>query len=106
MTPLEFLLQGVEEEASEIIQAASKIKRFTIDSVNPDTGLTNRVELVKEFNELLGVMNLLREYLDDGRGGLPGLHDPAMIADKEQRYLESAKVSRKLGTLVDDPSNA
>lgn len=59
------LLDILQEEAAEVIQAVAKIKRHGWDSYNPDilASPDNQVHLGREVAQLLTVVGLL---LDDG----------------------------------------
>ena len=54
----------LQEECAEVIQIASKIKRFGIDSVSPYTGETNKEILQRELGDLTAMMVILSEMLD------------------------------------------
>lgn len=91
----EYLFTCTGEESAEIGQAVSKILRFGLDDINPNTNQTNRVELVKEFNDLVGVLELIQE-----RGiELPGLFDRNAIEQKKLKVIKYAEISKKLGRL-------
>lgn len=55
------LLEILQEEAAEVIQAVSKIKRFGTHSVHPDDPLriTNIEHLVTEIGDVVGMVDLL-----------------------------------------------
>jgi hypothetical protein len=100
MTPLEALINQVREEMDEVGQVLSKILRFGLESVKPGDTDTNRQKLVLELNDVLGSVQLLKEYLEDGLGGLPGYGDPDAIETRIQKILHFAGVSAKLGLIV------
>lgn len=52
-------LEILAEEASEIIQAKSKIIRFGIDDYHPKNGLPNREKLEEEIGHLLKIVDIL-----------------------------------------------
>ena len=70
------------EEAAEVIQEATKIKRFGWSSYHPDDPKqqTNRERLQSEVADFLGAFRLLRE-----RDGLlyPDYRDVKLAADKK-----------------------
>ena len=59
MTRQEHLLDILIEECAEVIQRATKAKRFGMQEVQPDQDLTNERRIVYELNDLLGVADLL-----------------------------------------------
>lgn len=64
MNETEYLLTVVAEECAEIAQRAAKAARFGLEQIqdspteNPD-GLTNRVRIVAEYNDLIGTLQML-----------------------------------------------
>jgi len=48
-----------QEECAEVIQAISKVFRFGLDQVHPETGISNRVHLSQELGQLRHMMNEL-----------------------------------------------
>lgn len=52
-------LEILAEEASEIIQAKSKIIRFGLDDYHPKNGLPNRQKLEEEIGHFLAVVDIL-----------------------------------------------
>ena len=80
----------------EITQAASKGLRFGLDDGYPGSERTNRDDLVKEVNDLLGVLQLLEEYGVD----LPGIGDQDQVADKKRRIKEYLKYSQQQGLSI------
>lgn len=61
-----FLLGKLQEEAAEVIQAVSKIRRFGEQSKHPDRDTTNKQELVNELEDFLAILAALEycKYLD------------------------------------------
>jgi phosphoribosyl-ATP pyrophosphohydrolase len=59
-------LDKLQEEASEVIQAVSKIRRFGPDNHHPDRKSTNKQELVAELEDLLALIAVLeaQQYFD------------------------------------------
>ena len=51
----------LQEEAAEVIQAVSKIRRFGIDNAKPGLGYTNREHLEEELGDLLAIIDILTE---------------------------------------------
>jgi NTP pyrophosphatase (non-canonical NTP hydrolase) len=82
------LLFCLAEEAGEIAQAACKAGRFGPDDTY-DNGVTNTEQIVKEVNDLLGVLQLLLEH------GVPitGLANDTAVAKKVakvNKYMQYA----------------
>ena len=61
-----WLLDKLQEEAAEVIQAVSKIRRFGENSNHPDRTTTNKQELVTELEDFLAILAALEycKYLD------------------------------------------
>lgn len=61
-----FLLGKLQEEAAEIIQAVSKIRRFGESSKHPDRTTTNKQDLTNELEDFLAILAALEytKYLD------------------------------------------
>jgi len=49
----------LQEEAAEVIQAVSKIRRFGVDNSKPDTDYTNRAHLEEELGDMLAMIDIL-----------------------------------------------
>jgi hypothetical protein len=63
---IQYLLDKSQEEASEIVQAISKIRRFGPDNHHPDRTTTNLQELVNEIEDFLAIIGALEslKYFD------------------------------------------
>jgi NTP pyrophosphatase (non-canonical NTP hydrolase) len=61
-----WLLDKLQEESAEIIQAVSKIRRFGENSNHPERTTTNKQELVNELEDFLAILAALDycNYLD------------------------------------------
>jgi NTP pyrophosphatase (non-canonical NTP hydrolase) len=61
-----YLLDKLQEEAAEVIQAVSKIRRFGENNKHPERDTTNKQELVTELEDLLAILAALEyaKYLD------------------------------------------
>jgi hypothetical protein len=61
-----WLLDKLQEESAEIIQAVSKIRRFGEQSSHPDRTTTNKEELIEELEDFLAILAALNycNYLD------------------------------------------
>lgn len=62
----QYYLDKLQEEAAEIIQAVSKIRRFGPDNKHPLRQTTNREELVTELEDLLALVAAIEstKFLD------------------------------------------
>lgn len=90
MTPLEHALACLAEECTEVMHAATKAMRFGLDDGHPERDTNNADDLVRELNDVLGVIEVLREL----GVPLPGLGDPAAIRakrDKVHRLMDYAE---------------
>ena len=56
---ISYLLDKLQEESAECIQAVSKIRRFGINSSHPDRTTTNLEDLVNELEDLLAIVSAL-----------------------------------------------
>ena len=61
-----YLLDKLQEESAEVIQAVSKIRRFGINNKHPDRTTTNLQELVNELEDVLAIVGVLEScgYFD------------------------------------------
>jgi len=61
-----WLLDKLQEESAEVIQAVSKIRRFGEQSNHPDRTTTNHQELIQELEDFLAILAALDycKYLD------------------------------------------
>lgn len=51
----------LQEECAEVIQAVSKIRRFGIDNAKPGKPKTNREHLEEELGDLYAMIDILQE---------------------------------------------
>lgn len=61
-----YLLDKLQEEAAEVIQSVSKIRRFGELNHHPDRQTTNKQDLVNELEDFLAILAALEycKYLD------------------------------------------
>lgn len=66
MDKIQYLLDKLQEEAAEVIQAVSKIRRFGPDNHHPDRKETNLQELHGELEDLLALIAALeyQQFID------------------------------------------
>jgi NTP pyrophosphatase (non-canonical NTP hydrolase) len=50
----------LQEECAEVVQAVSKIRRFGIDNAKPGTEYSNREHLEEEIGDLLAMIDILQ----------------------------------------------
>jgi len=55
------VLDILQEECAEVIQAVSKISRFGLDNLKPGKIKTNREHLEEEIGDLYAMINILQE---------------------------------------------
>lgn len=58
---VEEVMDILQEECAEVIQAVSKISRFGIDNLKPGKPKTNREHLEEELGDLLAMIDILKE---------------------------------------------
>lgn len=61
MTRQEMILTLVTEECAETAQRATKAIRFGLNEIQENQDLNNMERLIYEFNDLVAVMELLRD---------------------------------------------
>lgn len=59
MTRTEHLLDILIEECAEVIQRATKAKRFGMQEIQPEQSLTNEQRITYELNDVLAVADML-----------------------------------------------
>jgi len=55
----QYYLDKLQEEAAEVIQAVSKVRRFGPDSRHPDRPSTNMQELIGEIEDFMALLAAL-----------------------------------------------
>ena len=86
-----YLLDCLIEECAEVIQRATKAKRFGLLEIQPEQPLTNQERIVGELNDLVGAANLLLRT--------DHWQDSEAITAKEFKVLEFMEYSRECGVL-------
>ena len=96
MNRKEYLLTLVMEECAEVAQRASKAMRFGLNEVQPGTEEeTNANRLIYEFNDLMAVMELLRE-----EGHIDKVIDSKAIQLKKEKLEKWFKYADECGTIT------
>jgi NTP pyrophosphatase (non-canonical NTP hydrolase) len=57
-----YLLDKLQEECAEVIQAVSKIRRFGAQNHHPDRQTTNLEELIGELEDALAIVRVLEHH--------------------------------------------
>ena len=55
------IMDILQEECAEVIQAVSKVRRFGIDNYKPGKPKTNREHLEEELGDLLAMVDIMLE---------------------------------------------
>jgi len=99
MSTHEYLLQVLQEEASEIIKEASKINRFGLDSINPQDRdkVPNKEKLENEIYDFFGVIELLMEenIIFSGSNKIKNIPDDNIKIDIKKTRVKSYMKTRK-----------
>ena len=96
MNRKEHLLQIAQEECIETAHRLSKALRFGLTEVQEGQPFTNAERVVEEFNDLVGVMDML--YFE---GHIPCPINFTMITKKKGRVDKWLEHSRLNGTLTE-----
>ena len=97
MNRQEYLLTCLSEECAEIIQVVGKTQRFGLDDDFLEE--SPRKALQREYNDLLGVVELLMIELYKGDLGYQACVVRDMIEAKKKKVLKYIEYSEKKGTL-------
>lgn len=95
-TDLSYNLNLLSEEASEVIQAVSKIQRFGEMSISPYNNTANIFLLIKEINDFMAVVELLQDYY-----GIPFI-DNQRVEEKKQKIAQYKIYSLEEGLLQEN----
>ena len=96
MNRKEHLLTILSEECIEIAKEISKALRFGLEDHHPTQVGTNSKKINDEYNDLLGVMQMLIN-----EGHLKIEVDPLKIQAKMEKVEKYLKYSEEHGTLTD-----
>lgn len=105
MNRLEYSINLVAEEASEVAQGCNKMLRFGVGDVDPRNGRTNLVNLFKELNDLEGTVRMLKEELEDRGIEVPLYPNETEVQKKIQKVVFYAQRSIETGALVADETD-
>jgi len=99
MNRLQYLLNKLSEEASEIVQISQKTAQFGLNEVYDDgkNNLSNRERCHAEIDDLLGIISLLNDEFDFCYE--PDREKIEQKKDKTNRYY---KYSKELGMVSDE----
>ena len=93
MKPADYLMLCLGEEGSELAQAVSKVLRFTPDDSAIIHGPTNMERLIMEYNDILAVVEMLKEHGVD----IPRVQ--TLIDHKKERLATYMRYSERLGVV-------
>ena len=94
MNTEEHLLTIVAEECNEVGQRASKALRFGLNEIQEGQTLTNAERLIYEFNDLVAVMEMLREA-----GYIHKVFDGEQTVLKKEKVRTYLNYSKSIGKL-------
>ncbi len=83
---------NTQEECAEVIQAISKVFRFGINQVHPETGVSNKENLETEIGQLSFMLSMLIEQWDLDRDAITDAY-----VSKEETYQDWYKYFPKDG---------
>lgn len=96
MNLIETLVAKATEEACELGKALSKLNVMGVKAVDAENGSPLTADVIKQFNELLGCVELLRDR------GVPmaGIGDPVAVGEAKTMIVQTMEEAMKAGTLV------
>jgi hypothetical protein len=94
MNRQEHLLLILEEECIETAQRVSKALRFSAEEIQPGQELTNAQRLIYEFNDIVAMMEMLKD-----EGVIGDFHDPIAVIKKKEKVEKFLELSKECGTL-------
>ena len=90
MDRTDHLLDILIEECAEVIQRATKAKRFGLLEIQPEQALTNERRIVYEVNDVVAVADMLFGS---------SWEDPEMIIAKKRKVEHFLQYSKEQGRL-------
>ncbi|MNQ14367.1 hypothetical protein D3C85_273160 [compost metagenome] len=96
MNLIETLVAKATEEACELGKALSKLNFMGIKATDPESGEPLTLDAIKQLNEILACVELLRDR------GIPlaGIGDPVAIGEAKGKIVQDMEEAMKAGTLV------
>lgn len=96
MNLIETLVAKATEEACELGKALSKLNFMGIKAVDSETGTPLVLDAIKQMNEILACVELLRDR------GVPmaGIGDPVAIGEAKNLIVQGMEEAMKAGTLT------
>jgi NTP pyrophosphatase (non-canonical NTP hydrolase) len=94
MNRQEHILTCLTEEASEVSKEASKINRFGVNDVHPESKESHVEKLVAEFHDFLAVYQMALDEL-----GVDFEINEKLLKRKKEKLENMIKLSKKLGTI-------
>ena len=96
MNLIETLVAKATEEACELGKALSKLNFMGIKAVDPESGQPLVLDAIKQLNEILACVELLRDR------GIPmaGIGDPVAVGEAKGVIVQDMEEAMKAGTLV------
>lgn len=96
MNLIETLVSRATEEACELGKAFSKLNGKGVKAVDSETGQPLILDAIKQLNEILAVVELLRD-----RGvPLAGIGDPVAVGEAKNLIVQDMEEAMKAGTLT------
>lgn len=95
MDILEYLFDSAAEEATETAKAFLRANKFGMDSTNERTGRNAKEEIVYQLNEMLAIVDLLK----DRNVVIDGIGDPVAVATAKNKIVEDMEVAHEAGRL-------
>jgi hypothetical protein len=96
MNLIETLVSKATEEACELGKALSKLNFMGIKATDPETGQPLVLDAIKQLNEILACVELLRD-----RGiAMAGIGDPVAVGEAKGVIVQGMEEAMKAGTLV------
>lgn len=105
MTPLQSLLAKLSEEGGEVSQSAVKASLYGLKGKHPTTGVVNDDHLVYEINDLLAVIELIKEEPGVDVEAFNGIGNAEAIAAAKAKIIKNLGLAYELGNIV-VPSNS
>lgn len=97
---MQYLIGMLGEECNEIGKLCSKSQRFGLNSINPETNISNDEAICEEINDALAVIELLNKEFN------LGFQINREKIDKKQKKMEKfLEYSISVGLVTTEPVN-